>query len=90
MAALIHFLHTMHNRDLGIQLISAKLRRCFVRDFFRLSNSFIISLATVLALRLRAEVICGISTSTIVIGALCLDGAPSSPTVAVFSALVEQ
>ena len=43
-----------------------------------------------LALRLRAEVICGISTSTIVIGALCLDGALSSPTVAVFSALVEQ
>ena len=41
-----------------------------------------------LVLRLRAEIIGGVSTS--VIGALSLAGAPSSPTVAVVGAHVEQ
>ena len=79
-----------HVRYLGTQLISAKLRLCFVRDFFWLSNSFIISFATVLALRLRAEIIGGLSTSTTVIGALFPAGAPSSPTVAVVGVHIEQ
>ena len=83
----------LHIRNSGAQKSRASylgnVRRP-VDMFFWLSNRFIISLATVLALRLRAEVIGGVSTSTIVIGALCLDGAPSRPTVAEFSALVEQ
>ena len=45
-----------------------KLRLCFVRDFFWLFDSFIISFATVLAL--RAEIIGGVSTSTSVPGTL--------------------
>ena len=44
----------------------------------------------VLALRLRAEIIGGVSTSTTVIGALSPAGAPSSPTVAVVGAHIEQ
>ena len=53
----------------------------FVRDFFWLFDSFIISFATVLAL--RAEIIGGVSTSTSVPGALPLAGGPSSPTAKV-------
>ena len=62
----------------------AKLRPCFARDFFWLSDSFIISYAKMLAL--RTEIISGVSTSTSVLGALFFAGALSSPTTAAFGA----